>query len=94
MVRALELELQELTHVIDGWSGDMGVPERMMILRKQVKAGKSVYRAKGGAAHAADSEGDWGGESASCLNSTRSVDFLLTQAEVKGLLSAPCISGS
>ena len=80
MVRALELELQELTHNIDGWSGDMGVLERMSFLRRQVQASKGLHRAKGGVAYAADAEGDWGGESASCFTSTRAVDFLVTQA--------------
>ena len=89
MVRALELELLELTHIIDGWSGDLSVPERMSVLRKQMKSSKALHRSKGVAAHAGDGEGDWGGESASCFTSTRAVDFLVTQAEIKHLLSAP-----
>ena len=67
----------------------MSVPEKMMFLRKQIKSSKGLHRSKGGAAHAADAEGDWGGESASCLNSTRAVEFLVIQAEIKHLLSVP-----
>ena len=89
MVRALELELQELTHIIDGWSGDLSVPERMSFLRKQMKSSKALHRSKGGAAHAVDAEGSWCGESASCFTSTRALGFLVTQAEIKHLLSAP-----
>lgn len=88
MVRALELELQELTHIIDGWSGDMGVPEKMSLLRKQFKASKGLHKAKG-LLNAAGGDGDWCGDSASCFNSTRAVEFLATQAEIKQLLSAP-----
>ena len=85
MVRAVELELKELVHIINDW-GSTSVTQRLASLRAQprVKPGGRTSKSSGGVANLAEEELT-DGVGASGILAMRSAAFLDTKAKVKEL---------
>ena len=89
MVKALELELKELRHVIEAWAPSLSVTERLASLRSHMKSSKQLMRAsKGGAGSQDGEESATGFIGASGIQAIRSASFIKTREAVKVMLES------